>query len=228
MTRDQVLNRTASLINRLVATPELAVIKSDLFDKVRSNNPELQKLEGEIVRLKAELWTLQPPGLCVLIPNAVNEVGGGWRELDASVLYKVSMRADKSSLLARSCAADVSKRFLLSKSLSLPQTKTCASSTTRKCQGLKLPWLPRARLVVDVVVALLVLTFMSDGAKIRRVAARIMRDFQGTILEGAQERLAELQPELVKEGGMLYPPNRAQAFWEVRKARKRLLKMSQA
>ncbi|EKX51423.1 hypothetical protein GUITHDRAFT_66095, partial [Guillardia theta CCMP2712] len=57
-------------------------------------------------------------------------------------------------------------------------------------------------------------TGSADGAKIRRVAARIMRDFQGTILEGAQERLAELQPELVKEGGMLYPPNRAQAFWE--------------
>ena len=54
----------------------------------------------------------------------------------------------------------------------------------------------------------------AEGALLRAAAARMMRDFQGTIVEGAKEAVAEEAPGALSRPGPLADARVAQAYWD--------------
>eukprot|EP00802_Teleaulax_amphioxeia_P023127 Tamp_23661.p1 GENE.Tamp_23661~~Tamp_23661.p1 ORF type:complete len:276 (+),score=89.95 Tamp_23661:91-828(+) len=54
----------------------------------------------------------------------------------------------------------------------------------------------------------------AEGALLRAAAARMMRDFQGTIVEGAKEAVAEEAPGALSPPGPLADARVAQAYWD--------------
>ena len=183
--RRKIADKARDLLGKASADPRLADAAADsAVEAVLSKNPQVAQLDAELLRISDELKELVPPGLCALTKPSKNY--GYVREINAMPIVEALQKGNERAqrIAALIIEADRELRFLTDQELSAIGTELAAGEQN------------------------------AEGAHLRASAARIMRDFQGTIVEGAKESIADKEPGTLSPAGALASEQVAQAFWE--------------
>lgn len=181
------MSKVKELFNRLQADPRAAKASAGTSaESVVAKNPEFRKCEERIGQLKGELASLMSWGVSSL---AAKEGGGeAARDLAAQLEARPVLVLPGGILGEHLAQAAVERRFLSPEEL--------------KKVELDLPFAGKEWRQTE------------EGARLRRIMANIMREFEGSIVEAAKDQIPVDFPGIASPGQPLHPQGRADAIFE--------------